>query len=168
MVDTGEPEGEKGGEGMLEKLPYLLRKQTLQEEMPEFSEERDIFRRAQAGAVGSTLHTDRILVLVANCREGTKALNAAIDIARQNGSELVVAFYTEIIPALKDRVISSGIRYKLIAKPTSATGDIMFVIKKEKVDLAIIPEKFSDKLSGISQVTKQIVEASESSVLVVR
>ncbi len=162
-------EGKDKDESLLDRLPYILRKQTLQDEMPEFSEEREFFRRAQAGAVGETLHPDRIFVLVANSREGIKALNTSIDLAKQNGSELVVAFYTETIPALKDRVSNSGVRYKLLTKPTSATGDIMFVIKKEKVNLVVLPEKFSDRLSGISQVTRQIVtEATEASVLVIR
>jgi hypothetical protein len=156
-------------EGLLDKLPYLLRKQTLVEEMPEFREEREIFRRAQTAAAGETLHMDRILVIVANCLEGRKALNTAIDFARNGGSELVVTFYTETIPEMKDRVVSSGVRYKLISKPTSATGDIMFVIKKEHVDLVIIPNRFSDKLTGTSQVTKQVfAEATDSSVLVIR
>lgn len=160
---------QEGGGDLLDKLPYMLRKQTLQEEMPEFSAERDLFRRAQTAAAGETLHFDRLLVLFAECRDGRKALNAAIDLARQNGSELVVAFYTEIVAEVKDRIMSSGIRYKLISKPTSATGDIMYVIRKEKVNLVVIPEKFSDKLAGTSQVTKQIVaEATDSSVLVIR
>lgn len=163
------PNESNSGKDNLDRLTYTLRKRTLQDEMPEFSAERDVFRRAQAAAMGGALHFDRMLVIVANCREGIKALNAAIDIARQNGSELVVAFYTEIIPSMKDRVSGSGVRYKFIAKPTSATGDIMFVIRKEKVDLVIIPEKFSDKLTGISQATRQIVsEATDSSVLVIR
>ncbi len=157
------------GEGILDKLPYLLRKQTLKEEMPEFQEEREIFRKAQSSASGGdTLHIDRILVIVSDCIEGRKALNTAIDIARQNGSELVVTFYTEVIPTMKERVTTSGVRYKFISKPTSATGDIMFVIKKERMDLVVIPSKFSDKLAGLSQVTKHVVDTTDVSVLVVR
>jgi hypothetical protein len=164
-MESDEPEKE----GILDKLPYLLRKQTLKDEMPEFHEEREVFRRAASAAAGDTMRFDRMLAIVVECAEGRKVLNTAIDLARQNGSELVVMFYTEIIPEMKERVVASGIRYKFISKPTSATGDIMFIIKKEHVDLVIIPNKFSDKLSGMSQVTKQVVaEATESSVLVIR
>jgi hypothetical protein len=155
-------------ESIMDKLPYLLRKQTLKDEMPEFAEEREVFKRAQASARGETLSYEKIMVIICDTQLGLKTLNTAVDLTRQNASEIVVVLYTDIPQSMKDLVLNSGVKYKLVQKPTSATGDIMFMIRQEKVDLVVMPERFSQKIAGISAVTKQIVAESDSAALVIR
>lgn len=158
-------------ESVLDKIPYLLRKHTLKEEMPDLGYEVEVFKRAQSAAKRSLVEYKKILVVVCDTQTGRRAFNTALEIAGRFSSDLTVLFYASMSQKLKDEIEATGVKYRILTEAGTLPGQVLFSAKKDKADLIIIPEKFTEarmQKSTISVATIQIVSDASVPVLVVR
>lgn len=165
MVEPGSEES------ILDKIPYLLRKHTLKEEMPDLSYEADVFKRAQNAARRALVEYKRILVVVCDTQAGRRAFNAALGLAGKFSSDLIVLFYASMSQKLKDEIEATGVKYKILTEAGTLSSQVLFSAKKDGADLIVIPEKFTEaktQKGNTSVATIQIVSDAVLPVMVVR
>lgn len=155
-------------ESALEKIPYLLRRHTLKEEMPGLGEEMEMFGRAARR--GELVEYKKIIAVVCDTVAGRKALGTALEMARRFSSELSVLFYAGISQKLKGEIEAAGIRFHVLSEAGTLSGQVMFAAKKDGADLIILPEKFTDSKTQkpTSVATIQTVSDATVPVMVVR
>ncbi len=162
----------EGNEGsILDKIPYLLRRHTLKEEMPDLGYEVEVFKRAQSAARRALVEYKRILVVVCDTQAGKRAFSTALGISGKFSSDLIVLFYASISQKLKDEIDATGVKYKILTEAGTLSSQVLFSAKRDGADLIVIPEKFTEaktQKNTTSVATIQIVSDALVPVLVVR
>lgn len=163
------PDGSE--ESILDKIPYLLRRHTLKEEMPDLGYEVEVFKRAQSAARRTLVEYKRILVVVCDTQAGRRAFSTALGMAGKFSSELVVLFYASMSQKLKDEIEAAGVKYQVLTEAGTLSGQVLFSAKKDGADLIVIPERFTEaktQKTATSMATIQIVSDAQIPVMVVR